>query len=172
MIPFLAIGAFAGLRSAEIERLDWHDVRFDSGFIVVEKGKAKTAARRVVPVTENLKAWLKPYAKSRGEVWGHGQTYLYHVLRATTAATGIEADLEKRIEALEPVQWKQNALRHSYISYRVADIQDVNKVALEAGNSSAMIFSNYRELVAPQDAKKWFAVKPGPELNAVGLKAA
>ncbi|MDB6124517.1 MAG: hypothetical protein JWQ71_3510, partial [Pedosphaera sp.] len=51
------------------------------------------------------------------------------------------------------------ALRHSYISYRVADTQEVNKTALEAGNSPAMIFSNYRELVTPQDAKSWFSLK-------------
>lgn len=46
LIPFLAIGAFAGLRSAEIERLDWRDVKFETGFVIVEAGKAKTATRR------------------------------------------------------------------------------------------------------------------------------
>ena len=31
IVPFLAIGAFAGLRSAEFERLDWATSRFGSG---------------------------------------------------------------------------------------------------------------------------------------------
>ena len=34
--------------------------------------------------------------------------------------------------------WKKNARRHSFISYRVAQTQDVDKVALEAGNSPRM----------------------------------
>jgi hypothetical protein len=33
-------------------------------------------------------------------------------------------------------------------------------VALEAGNSPAMIFSNYREPVTPPDAKVWFSIRP------------
>jgi len=42
----------------------------------------------------------------------------------------------------------------------VAVIKNVAQVALEAGNSPAMIFSNYRELVTPQDAKAWFSIRP------------
>ena len=58
------------------------------------------------------------------------------------------------------VKWKKNALRHSYISYRVAEIEDVAKVALEAGNSPQMIFQHYRELVQPKEAKTWFSIEP------------
>ena len=32
----MAIGGFAGLRSAEIMRLDWKHIRFDRGFIECE----------------------------------------------------------------------------------------------------------------------------------------
>jgi hypothetical protein len=35
----------------------------------------------------------------------------------------------------------------------VAQIQNVAQVALEAGNSPRMVFSNYRELVRPKDAE-------------------
>jgi hypothetical protein len=44
--------------------------------------------------------------------------------------------------------------------FRVADIQNVAQVALEAGNSPGMIFGHYRELVTTDDAKTWFAVAP------------
>jgi len=46
------------------------------------------------------------------------------------------------------------------ISYRVADLQNVAQVSLEAGNSPQMIFKHYRELVRPEDAKAWFAIEP------------
>ena len=62
--------------------------------------------------------------------------------------------LAERIET----KWKRNALRHSFISYRVAAIQNVAQVALEAGNSPRVIFSNYREVVTPKQAKEWFEI--------------
>ena len=62
------------------------------------------------------------------------------------------------IEGWEPFAWKHNALRHSFISYRLAAVQNTAQVALEAGNSPQMIFQHYRELVRPVDAEKWFAV--------------
>ena len=63
-------------------------------------------------------------------------------------------------EGWAPFAWKHNALRHSFISYRVAETQDVAKVSLEAGNSPQMIFKHYRELVQPKEAKAWFSIKP------------
>ena len=61
---------------------------------------------------------------------------------------------------LAAVPWKHNALRHSFISYRVADIQNVVQAALEAGNSPGMIFGHHRELVMADDARTWFAIAP------------
>ena len=58
------------------------------------------------------------------------------------------------------VTLKPNALRHSWISYRLAAIQNVAQVALEAGNSPAIIFQHYRELVRPGEATQWFAIRP------------
>jgi len=68
MVPFLAIGAFAGLRSAEIGRLDWSEVHLADKFIEIKAAKAKTASRRIVPISGNLAKWLKPHAKDEGRV--------------------------------------------------------------------------------------------------------
>ena len=43
---------------------------------------------------------------------------------------------------------------------RVTRIEDVNQVALEAGNSPAIIFKNYRELVTEEAAGEWFGIVP------------
>ena len=56
--------------------------------------------------------------------------------------------------------WKANALRHSFISYRVAQTRDIAAVALEAGNSPKMVFAHYRELCTEQEAQEWFAIVP------------
>jgi integrase len=148
LVPFIAIGGFAGLRSSEIQRLDWLDVKFDSDCIIVQKGKVKQRgkSRRVVPMLPNLKKWLKPFAQKSGQIWPHSKPYLYEAL--ATVATKAE------------VGWKSNALRHSFVSYRVAQIKNIPQVAYESGNSPQIIDSNYRELVTEKDAKNWFAMLP------------
>jgi hypothetical protein len=65
------------------------------------------------------------------------------------------------------VKWQHNGLRHSFISYRVAKVQNVAQVSLEAGNSPKIIFSNYRELVKPTDAEKWFSIVPDTPANVI-----
>ena len=64
LLPYLAIGGFAGLRTAEMQRLDWGHVDFDQGYIEVTARNAKVRGRRrLVPMPENLKAILLPLAK-------------------------------------------------------------------------------------------------------------
>lgn len=152
--PCLAIAAFAGLRSSEIERLTWQDINLERDFITV-KGRLRkrgTPARRVVPILPNLKAWLKPSTKPAGRVWTgtHRDFYKAHSWAAeATAGEGTEA-----------VERKENAARHSFISYRLAVVQNINQVALEAGNSATTIHTNYHQLVDPKQAAEWFAIAP------------
>ena len=49
----------------------------------------------------------------------------------------------------------------------MAQTQNVAQTALEAGNSPKIIFSNYRELVKPADALKWFAIEPEVPVNVI-----
>ena len=62
VVPMIAIGAFAGLREAEIQRLDWNEIDLIRGHIEVTAAKAKSARRRIVPIQPNLAAWLQPCA--------------------------------------------------------------------------------------------------------------
>src|SRR5207248_10933530 len=68
LLTHIVIGAFSGIRAAEIERLDWRDILFDRGYIEIKAAKAKTKARRLVPLLPNLRAWLAPLRKSEGSV--------------------------------------------------------------------------------------------------------
>ncbi len=149
ILPLLAIGAFAGIRSAEIHRLHWEDIKWDRGHIEIAGKKAKTAARRLVPLPENLKAWLMPWREATGPIVP---------ISDTAGALGDVA-----VKAKIPGGWRQNGLRHSFISYRVAETGDVPRTALEAGNSPRMIFRHYREIVTEGDAKAWFSIMP-PEV--------
>jgi integrase len=61
--PFLAIAAFAGLRTAEIQRLNWADV--GAQYIKVRGSNSKTGAHRLVEIQPNLQAWLAKLRKPR-----------------------------------------------------------------------------------------------------------
>ena len=164
--PVLAIQAFAGLRSAEIMRLDWQNVKLGRGHIEITAANAKTASRRIVPIVPNLAAWLKDATKKSGKIFPHTRAY-FHEMQQDIA--GHKSKRTPKRTAASAGGWKHNALRHSFISYRVADIQSVAQVALEAGNSPAMIFGHYRELVTADDAKTWFAIAPEQPANIVDL---
>jgi integrase len=154
----IALAAFAGLRSAEILRLDWSDVERRPGFIEVAAHKAKTATRRIVPIKDNLAKWLAIAPHNKNSVWPHTKDRFFKaMIRSARKAEMI---------------WKHNALRHSFISYRLAEIQDINRVALEAGNSPQMIFRHYRELATPDQAGTWFAIMPQSAPNIVPIKLA
>ena len=152
-LPSIVLGAFAGLRSAEIKRLTWDDIRLADRHIVVGKDKAKTASRRIVPVWENCAAWLAPYAGHAGAVWGGGYSRFY--------------DEQKRAAKEAGIDWKRNGLRHSYASYRFAQTMDAGRVAGELGNSAAVVHRHYRELVTPKAGEEWFAMKPSPEVSNI-----
>lgn len=157
-LPSLAIGAFAGLRSAEIERLQWSDLDLAAGHIVVGADKAKTASRRVVPISKNLAVLLATYASHTGPVWTGTHEDFYEAQQTTAAAAGLT--------------WKANALRHSFASYRFAQTGDAGRVAGECGNSAAVIHRHYRELVTPAAAAKWFALKLAAPRNVLPMPTA
>ena len=168
-LPSLAIGAFTGLRSSEIERLEFGaHVDFAGRQIVLNMGITKTASRRVVPMTENLLAWLAPYAgRQQGKVWPGGTVLFYRRQQQIALATAVEADEANGIKAQKAVAWKGNALRHSYASYRFAQSNDAGRVAGELGNSAAVVHRHYKEVVKPADAERWFNVKPEGEASNV-----
>jgi len=155
--PCLALGAFAGLRSEEILRLEWKDVTKRPGFIEVAADKAKTATRRLVPITHNLAFWLAMSPSHEGRLW------------KDTKAMFFKTRLQ--VAGKAKVTWKQNVLRHSAISYRLAELQNINQVALEAGNSPKMIHQHYRELATPEQAKSWFSITPKIAENIVLITA-
>jgi integrase len=68
VLPFIAIGMFAGLRSAERNELNWKDVHLGVAepYIGLSAKIAKTGRRRIVPIQPSLMAFLAPFAKSEG----------------------------------------------------------------------------------------------------------
>lgn len=156
MIAYLALGAFAGLRTAEIQRQLWTDINLERDFIRVTAAKGNTAQKRLIPICDNLRQWLLLCRLESG--------FCCDYVNVTDALY--------RIVERSGVKWKHNALRHSFISYRVAQTQNIPQVALEAGNSVGMVNRHYREIVTPEEAAAWFSVQPEQSAKIVPMVAA
>ncbi len=161
LLPYIVIGAWAGLRGAEIQRLDWSEVDLQDGFIEVKGEKAKTETRRLVPIKPNLAVWLKDVHKKSGAVCPFKNV----VNQLMKLVATINKALPKGSPDKDKLRWKRNALRHSYISYRVAECADVPRVADESGNSVTVIRINYLKRLKPQQAQAWFDVMPAGTSN-------
>jgi integrase len=156
LLPFLVFGGMAGLRSAEILRLKWENVNWSESVIEIQGKVAKTGTRRLAPLVPAAAEWLRDFKAIRGPVIGSIKLY---------------ERLEKLSESTE-VPWKQNALRHSFCSYRMATLKDAPRVSYEAGNSVRIIQRHYDKVVTESQGKTWFSIMPKTAANVVQMKGA
>src|SRR5262249_45004019 len=117
-LPLFALGVFAGLRSAEIERLEWRHIKWDEGLIEVPALSSKTASRRLVTMQPNLIGWLEPYRGHQGPICPPNH---YRRLIEDRRNAGI-------------TDWPSNALRHSFASYHLAHFKNAPALSLELGH--------------------------------------
>ncbi len=158
VLAFHAIGFFAGLRVAEIKRLDWRDVDLESGFIHISAENSKTRTRRLVPILDNLRAWLTPIAKASGKIIK--PNFAKRQLAARNKA-GFKPETAKQKEkGITLLLWPENGLRHSFVSYRLTATANPSQTALESGHDQAVMFAHYRELVKPKEAERYFSIRP------------
>jgi integrase len=143
-LPYLALIAFGGVRREELHKgLLWDAIDFDRGTITVPASIAKTARKRKIVMSENLMEWLAPYRLKSGPIF--------------------DIDPRKRIAKVvkaAKVNWKRNALRHSFGSYRMEQTKNEGQVALEMGNSPKVVKDHYFEIVDEDEAKAYWSIKP------------
>src|SRR6185312_12691744 len=157
MIPFTVLQVFAGIRHEEIcpkefdlakTPLDWSHFDWDQKLIHIPEDTAKTGQDRIVPMTENLIAWLLPRAKQSGRL-----CTMLNTSNALARAKG-------RAKLPAGKNESRNVLRKTWISARLAIVKSIGQVAEEAGNSPAKIKSNYRKPMSEAMAKRLFNIHP------------
>lgn len=149
LVPCLAMGLFAGLRRSELCALSHTRILMDEQLIEITSATAKTRQRRLVEIQPNLNAWLQtfPPATSSHVTRTHNPDVFGQWLSDLAVAAGI-------------LPWPHNALRHSYGSYFLALTKNENRVAMEMGNSPAVVYKHYRAVVRPAAAEDFFAIVP------------
>ena len=70
MVPPLVLLGFCGIRPAEMRRLNWRDVRFETRTLIIDATQAKTGSRRTVPLCGSALMWLSGFKSSQGPIWG------------------------------------------------------------------------------------------------------
>lgn len=178
LVPYLAIGIFAGLRPEnELGRLDWDKINLKSRTITVTGKNAKTKKKRAVPISDNLAAWLEtvPEAERAGEIYYYRRA-LRRVLgqeQATKAEKRAKLEAQAAREgrklsgptpdetpAPEVLRWGQDIMRHTFGSYRQAVIKNINQLCEEMGNTPHIARTHYLDPPDEETAAEFWAITP------------
>jgi integrase len=144
---WLVLAAFTGMRTSELERLEWDWIDSKRGVIRLPYIEATKQRKRSIPIQPNLCAWLERLAHLRNP---SGLVF------AAKAQDAVIAHVKGK-----GIEWVDNWARHSYGTYRATITKSVGTVALEMGNSEAMVKNHYFDQHADEeDAQTWFAIMP------------
>ena len=162
-IPFIALGAFAGLRTCEIHRLEWQDVIFEHDEIRISEFVAgKRGTPRNVPITPPLRAWLSPCAKELGRIYP-GKSISFEIRLRDNLRRALESDIPG-------FKWRANALRHSFGSYHVATHRNLELTRTIMGTSPAMLRHHSNNPQFRTAGAEYWKLLPDPARKIVQLR--
>lgn len=146
LLGFTVLGLFAGVRRAELERLEWAAVKWERRMVTVDATIAKSGSIRNVTLSENAMAWLARLTQKSGRVAPRGLTVR---LRELWKLAGFQKP-------------GRNELRHSFASYHYDLHQNGPLTAAQLGHSTGthLLFAHYRSLVPLGEGKKFFDLMP------------
>jgi len=168
----LALGAFAGMRSSAIARLDYSEIDFTQRGIATPAEKTKKKRRQwIEDLPENLWEWLRRTPK---EIFALDERQLRHRRNMAFKRAGliIEADdiarenakRERKGESLLQAKAKcppKNCLRHSFVTYHVALHRNPGKTALIISHRDQnCLYRHYLGIATKADAAKYFEIRP------------
>ena len=153
MIPYLAIGYFAGLRPEnELTGLDWSNIDLKERLIYVDPATAKKRRERYVKISDNLYSWLSKYPQISGKVF-----FSRRYFRAIRDAAKVE--------------WSHDVMRHSYGTYHLAHHENKELTAKEMGHSDIdVLMRHYQRPVKPKDAAAYWKSKPAEGAKIIKLR--
>ncbi|SKA88989.1 hypothetical protein SAMN02745166_01519 [Prosthecobacter debontii] len=142
--PYLIIGCWFGPRPTEIERVRWELFDWKRGYLHIDDTVAeKTPDQRFVPMCPLARKLLEPWKDAKGLCCPpNPQHKISKLARAAKIIT----------------KWEVDVMRHSYISYQIANGVSKGQVAEWTGNSETIIKKHYRRPLRREDGKAWFAV--------------
>jgi integrase len=153
LLPYVVFGGFTGLRPSELLRMTWEDITPCGGYVAV-KAKKGTAARRTVPIAKAAKKWLSGIQNRTGPISPFKRSE--SIIKALTNSVSSQ----RKTQNTGKFEWKDNALRHSFGTYRTAATQNVSQTSLEMGNSVETIQKYYNHVVTKKEGLRFFSISP------------
>ncbi len=156
LLPYVALGLFAGIRSSELNQLDWRHISLDRKLATIPHTLAtiphtiaKKRRLRNIDLEENCLQWLRLVERKAGKIAPPGALKKFKVL-------GVLAGFP---------DWKgthTNSMRHSFGSYMFAKTQDAQRTAALLGHrgDDQVLFDHYRSLATKKDGERYFAITP------------
>lgn len=142
-LPALVLSAMCGMRRKEVNCQKWEDIRLDRGYLSVTAAKRGTESYRRIDLCDAARAWLAPFRQSIGAV-----------------CEGVATDRIRKLGREAGLILPENAFRHSFVTYLVAQTANTAKVALAAGHSEKTLTKHYKEIASEEDAEIWFSIFP------------
>ena len=152
LLGAVTLGLFCGLRTEELKRLTWADVRWDEDVPVVTIGAKIAKKRRIrhVDIPKNALLWLSLVPKRDGPVTSN-LSYNDHQQR-----------FKKLLKLSKFRKWEANAMRHSFGSYHYSLHGNPLETSRLLGHkaSDQVLFDHYRALASKEQAKQFFEITP------------
>lgn len=170
----LAMGFFAGVRTAEVLRARWADFDAESAILRIPrpKGWTRGAKPRIIELESNAVEWLARWrnwnAEHRAdrqycdlivrEPW-RLQEWKRQWLKPTGLSWGCRNSADISIGNVQA----ENVMRHTYATMHVGAFRNAAATAVNLGhcNGTALLEKHYRGLVSRKAAEGYWRIMPG-----------
>jgi hypothetical protein len=164
VLTWLVLGGFLGLRPFEAYHAYWSGVKWETSEFRVEAEWSKTHRSRVLPIQPNAMEWLRvayDRRKRDARILPNHNTFTHRFV--AWRETNHDMAFWKG---------KQDVLRHSYGTHRMAIVRNAHQVAEEMGNSVTIVRRHYDAVLEPSRAGAWWTIRPAKPKNVLPIKAA
>ena len=125
-LPAVGMMLWAGIRPAEILRLQWEDIDWQEKVINLKPRHSKTGGSRHITLHPALAACLKQLHDVRSRTGSICPPNWLRRWRALRLAAGL-------------IPWRPDVLRHTFASYHLKRWHDLNRLQIEMGHRSARL---------------------------------
>ncbi len=158
----VTLALFCGIRTEELKRMEWSEVRLDEKppIVIIPREKAKRRRIRHSTIPSNAVTWLKECLKDTGPITRHNHATDYDKrFRKLQQLAGFGATDEK---GNWRSTWNPNNMRHSFGTYDYALHGDPIRTAQLLGHKATddVLFEHYRALATKKDGAAYFKIRP------------
>ena len=156
MLGYIVLGLYCGIRTAELNRLDWSAIDLEAGLVTISPAIAKARSIRNTTIPKNAFEWLKHCRARTGPVAPSSLRKRFHQVRSIAKIK----------------EWPVNAMRHSAGSYHYAMHEDAAMTAAFLGHAQdGVLFRHYRALTRKRDAEEFYSLLPKFQIQETVIAA-